>query len=91
MVRHWRKFLAYAAPLALQLVAQEHVEMNMAHGIETLIPLDEWRASVAAGAFNRNDGSGCWVKDGQAMSDNCFDDVFSEPPSGATHVAWYNR
>lgn len=56
-----------------------------------IITIEEWQTSVKAGQFNEYDGAGCWVRDGQEMTDCAFDDVFSEPPEGATHIAWYNK
>jgi hypothetical protein len=53
--------------------------------------LAEWRSAVAAGAFNEYDGSGCWLKDTKFMTGRIFDDVFTTPPEGVTHVVWYNK
>jgi hypothetical protein len=53
--------------------------------------LAEWRSQVEAGHFNEHDGSGCWVKDNTHMTDHLFDDVFSDPPDGCTHVVWFNK
>lgn len=53
--------------------------------------LDEWKQNVKMGYFNEYDGSGCWLKDGEFMTKNVFDDVFTKPPEGATHVVWYNK
>lgn len=56
-----------------------------------LFTLADWKEAVEFGLFNEYDGSGCWLRDGKFMTDNIFDDVFKEPPEGATHVAWYNK
>lgn len=54
--------------------------------------LADWRAAVRAGYFNEYDGSGCFAKDGKFIfPDRVFDDVFAEPPDGATHVVWFNK
>jgi len=53
--------------------------------------LADWKDAVKLGHFNEYDGSGCWVKDGYHMTDDVFDDVFTTPPEGATHVAWFNK
>lgn len=63
-------------------------ELNQDDDIYTCV---EWQQSVKDGYFNCHDGSGAWIKNGQFMTGDVFDDVFGAPPEGATHVVWYNK
>jgi len=61
-----------------------------------LFTLDEWKKAVEGGLFNSYDGSGSWVQVNEHglasyVTDKLFDDVFSAPPEGATHVEWFNK
>jgi hypothetical protein len=56
-----------------------------------LFTIAEWQQHVQQGLFNKFDGSGSFVKDGEYMTSFLFDDVFGQIPAGATHVEWYNK
>lgn len=66
-------------------------ELIADNDIGDLFSLAEWHVGVKAGMFSKYDGDGCWVQDNRFMTNNTFDDVFAEPPFGATHVMWYNK
>jgi hypothetical protein len=66
--------------------------MNMIEKIPDyahLMPISEWRDSVAGGLFVPDDGIGRWAT-GDTMDDSS--DVWAgDAPEWATHVAWFNK
>jgi hypothetical protein len=54
---------------------------------DEIYPYSVWIELVEVNMVGNYDGSGYWVKDGMASTD----EVFHTPPLDATHVVWYAK
>ena len=55
-----------------------------------LFTVEEFVAIVQSGAINEYDGTGYWVTE-EGMTDAFVDFEKPSRPTGATHVAWFNK
>lgn len=91
-----KKLLEHATR-GLQAVALDKLEGRTPGFLEPvqtddhIMPLLEWRAAVACGAYVPDDGCGNW-SNGTHRTATWSDDLWQgTPPEGTTHVVWFNK
>ena len=54
--------------------------------------LDKWDRVIDDGIVDTDHGAGWWVKGGRFLTGSDWEaSVWRDPPTGATHVAWFNK